>query len=596
MANIFGLNITRTAPRIIGAGSNFAARSAIAAAASASIPPQHAKLTPQLATLPFVKATGELPMTFPKQRNTATPAGLTKRNVDSNPYGDYYWSLPDKISPKQISSILRQALAGNMWQASQLSRLMADSWPTFAKCSFELRAAIASAKYVVHPHALPGEKPTPSAEEKADLITRAINSSFQPDRFSDEDGVNGMIFDLTGAIIDGVSVVEMLWDENATDPAGQNESIVRASAWVQPKNLAFTPDGRLGVARSNEANDMSYSGRVRNDLMDDPDKFLVAKFKSKSGSALGAGWMRKLAGYWVMIVYGRDFMLNFTQKYGNPFFDVAYDSGITDQTEIDRFENLARMAANQGYVVHPNNSEIKVGAAHTMSGENAQMAMMKLADMQCRELMLGQSLTTTVGDSGSRALGDVHNDVRTERIEEHAKWIARILTEQFADSLLRVNYGNAYRKNPERPTVEPDLTRPLSAIEQAQYMQNVSNSKVPVLADETYKRAGLQQPSPGDKVLIGGELVILEEPMTATEKGQKDFDTQLEQQKTVHSEFGDPEGPDTGQVQAAIAKASEQDRLDLEQLVTAAERAPHSNGELKMVKSKLTEILTKTRR
>ena len=590
MANFLGLNITLAAPKIRLGGSNFVERSRLAAVASASTPVSAAKITPQLAELPFVKASQELPATPPKQ---AGRSGLSERNVQGDALSDWYLQLPDKIPPKQISSILRGALAGNLWQQSQLTRLMADTWPTFAKCQFELRAAVASAKYVVHPYCRPGQKPTQTAEDKADLVTRCLNECFQPDRFADEDGVNGMIFDLTDALLNGVSIIELLWDENAIDPDGNPETTVRASAWVNTRNIACKANGYIGVAYASESGFMSFSNQVRGEIQADPDKFIVAKFKSKSGSPLGAGWMRKLAWYWVMIVYGRDFALNFAQKYGNPFFDVAYDSGITDQKEIDKFEELAKQAANQGYVVHPNNSEIKLGAAHSMGGENAQMAMMDLADQQCRELMLGQSLTTTVGDSGSRALGDVHNDVRTERIEEHAKWIARILTEQFADSVLRVNYGNSYRKNPERPTVEPDLTRPLSAGEQADYLQKVSNSTVPVMADETYKRAGLQQPSPGDKVLVRGELVILEDAATPTENRQKQFDEQLDQQLQVNSAMGDQAQPMA--IEAALATASESDWFELESLVTAAERASHPNGELKLVKSKLNQILNKKR-
>ena len=204
------------------------------------------------------------------------PEGLRRRNVDSDPLGDFYLQLPDKIPPKQISSILRQALAGNLWQQSQLSRLMADSWPMFAKCSFELRAAIASSKYAVHPYCQKGKDPTPTAIEKADLVREALECGFDTDRFADEDGINGMIFDLTDAIINGVSVTEMIWNED--------ETMVRASAWVHPRNLAFTADGRLGVAYAADSGEMSFSNQVKSRLMDNPDKFLVAKFKSKSGS------------------------------------------------------------------------------------------------------------------------------------------------------------------------------------------------------------------------------------------------------------------------------------------------------------------------
>jgi phage gp29-like protein len=589
--NIFGFQISRSAPRARLAGSNFAARSVLASVASATTPDSQARLTPQLAVLPFVKATGELPATFPTTKQTGF--GLPDRSVSSSPQSDYFWQLPSKVPPKQIVNILRQTAAGSLIYQHQLNRLMEESWPLFKKCLLELKLAIASAKYTVHAHCAPGKKPTPSAQDKADLVTRALNAGFQPDRFADEDGVNGMIFDLCEAIPMGVSIVEMLWNEDAIDPNGQNESLVRATGWVNPINITFTPDGRIGVSPGAAEGRMGFGGTV-NGVLNNPDKFLVAKFKSKSGTCLTAGLMRSLADIWTLVVYGRDFARLGMQKYGNPFLDIAYDSGITDQGMIRRFEELAALAAANGYCAHPNNSEIKITQGHPMGADNAQIAMMKLADEACQLLLLGQTLTSSVGSSGgNRALGEVHNDVRTERIEEHAKWIARILTEQFADSILRVNYGRSYAKNPERPTIEPDLTRPLSAVEQGQYLVAVSNSKVPVLAEPTYKRAGLEMPQPGDTVLINGEMVVMEEPTTPTEKRQKQFDEQLEQQLQVNQQIGEPSEPE--QIEAALRYARPEDKSELEYLVSAAEAAPHKNGEIVAVQTKLKQLLQKTR-
>jgi phage gp29-like protein len=584
VASIFGNIFTRPKLSLTVEGSdNFTARSVRSTVAAASVPAVRASVR---AELPALRAQQALPAQQPPRYGDQ---GLRNRAVQSDPLGDWYLNLPDKVPPKQISSILRMALAGNIWQQTQLSRLMADSWPVFAKCCFELRTAISSAKYVVHPFTRKDEKPSASAEAKADLVTEALNSGFQPDRFADEDGINGMVFDLTDAIVNGVSVTELIWNED--------ETMVRASAWVHPRNLAFTPDGRIGVAYAAESGYMSFSNQVRHDLMDDPDKFLVAKFKSKSGSYLGAGWMRKLTAYWVMIVYGRDFYMNFAQKYGNPFFDIAYDATVTDQTEINKFEELAKMAANQGFLVHPNSTEVKIGAAHTAGADNAQLAMMRLADEQCTTLMLGQTLTSSAPvNGGTRAQGDIHADVRNERIQEHCRWIARILTEQLADSICRVNFGKSYEVNPERPTVELDTTQQLTIQEKGTILKDVSQTQIPIKAETFYKKIGEEMPQPGDLVLQGGQLVILEEPMTATEKGQKDFDTQLQQQKAVNNEFGNPDHLDEQGVQAALAAASPEDRMEFEQLVTAAERAPHANGEITLVQAKLKQLVTKSRK
>lgn len=404
----------------------------------------------------------------------------------------------------------------------------------------------------------------------------------------------GMVYDLCDAIPMGISITEMIWNEDAQDPAGASESIVRATAWVNPRNIGFTSDGRIGVSDAAESGNMSYSNLVRGQLMDNPDKFLVAKFKSKSGSPLTAGLMRTLADIWTLVVYGRDFARLAMQKYGNPFIDLKYKSGTTDPSMIARFEQLAQMAAANGYCAHPDDSEIAIEPGHTMGADNAQIAMMRLADEACQLLLLGQTLTSSAPvNGGTRAQGEVHETVLEKIIEQNAKWIARILTDQFAESLCSVNYGNSYLRNPERPTVEPDLTRPLSITEKATFLKDMSQSKVPVIADKIYKQAGEQMPQAGDHVLQNGELVVFEEPMTPTEKREKEFAEQLDQQVSVNEAMGQP-----GEVPGddPLAAASVEDVRELENLVTAAERAPIKNGELILVERKWQEIVQKSRR
>jgi phage gp29-like protein len=314
------------------------------------------------------------------------------------------------------------------------------------------------------------------------------------------------------------------------------------------------------------------------------------------------------------VAYSRDFALNFAQKFGNPVIDIAYQPGIS-QEEIDALELSAKQLRNSGWIVRPNNGAITFAPEHRMGGDNAQMALMRFADQQCQLLMLGQTLTTDVADSGSRALGDVHENVRQEKIEELARWMAQILTEQFAESLLVENYGKDYLRNPERPTVLPDLSRPLSVAEKGLLLIQLTTSRVPLPADKVYELLAIEQPEPGDEVLVQGQPQLLEESLTPTDKKQKDFETQLDQQMQVNElmqpETGTAPPPGGGQessvqshripvnspsaILAALAVATEQERTELESLVSAAEKAPHTNGEVPIIQAKVTKLLNKRR-
>lgn len=541
---------------------------------------------------PFSKESGEVFAASPKK--VSRGEGLPNRVVEADPLGDWYLTVPSKIPPRQVESMLRMALSGNLWQLHQLVCKMRDTWPEFRKVELELRSSVASVELVAHPYCLPNQEPTETAKEKADLVQRAIDS-FKPDRFAEEEGQYGLSFDMTDSISLGVSISELIWDENATDPEGRPEKKIRASAWVHPRHYNFAADGSVGVAASEAAAENPAFPQQANSIpvLNNPSKFIVAKYKSKSGTCLGAGLARSLAVVWCAVTYGWDFMVAYSQKYGNPFLDIAYQAGI-DQNEVNKFVAAAKQAVNSGFSVHPNTGTINAHPAQGMGGESAHVQLRRMADEFCQKIYLGQTLTSqTPTNGGSLAQGVVHQDVLAQKVEGLQKWLARIYTEQLAESLLIENYG----ESSERPTVLPDTTRPLTTQEQCTFLAAVSNSTLPLPKKEVYGKLALPIPEPGDEVLIRGTPVILEEAITPTEQKDKDFEQQVNQQVEVAKvqqelQGGAPE-PGTAKassVRATLGKASPVDLDHLDRLVTAAEAAPHRNGEMTALKSALDKI------
>jgi len=543
------------------------------------------------------------------------PAGndgdLPARAVNADPMGDWYLALPSKLPPKEIESILRMALAGNPWQSYQLTQRMRDSWPMFKKCEFELRSAISNSTFVVHPYTLPGEEPSDTAKEKAELVRRTIEG-FKPDRFAEEGGFRDLVFDITDAILNGVSIVELIWDEDARDPQGNKEKRIKSAAFVHPRHYSWRADGTVGVASSETTNWLAFpSQRDPVQLLNNPSKFIVAKVKSKSGTPLGAGFMRPLALMWPMIVYGRDWMMNFAQKYGNPFMDIPYQAGI-GEAEVAKFERIASRAANQGYCVHPNSGEVKITPAQTMGGGNAHVELAKMADEACQILMLGQTLTSNTPSSGggSRAQGAVHENVRQERIEGLLKWVAGILTEQLVESLLIENYGNS----DERPTIAPDLTRPLDALEQAQFLTALSTCTVPLPVEDTYKKLGIIAPAAGDQVLISGKIGLLVDTETEIEANPQEpppvsYDENGLPMSNADGSYPAPPIPPVPaadksaggdnltkakfsgtRLRTILATLPENELAEVKKLTIAAKEAPHQNGELKALNEKLMKL------
>lgn len=563
----------------------------------------------------------------PKRPLVGASTDLAERLISSDPRDLWYLALPNKLTPNQVVMILRSALGGDIWQQWQLMSLMLDTWPMLRKCAHEIRQAVAGVDYTVRPYAEEGKEPTASAKEKADLVSRAMRN-MRPNPFSDEVGFHDMVYDITDAMLNGITLIELLWWDK------QAELLPRAAAWVHPRHFTFGTDGKMAVF------DVLYN-RLKWDLANknspgpDPNKFLCCQFKSRSGSSLGAGLMRPLAWYWSAVVFNKEWMLGFAQKYGNPFLDAAYQPGMSNE-EIESLKSFVKGAGSQGWCVHPDKATIQVHPAQSLGADNPQVNIMKQADDACQILLLGQTATTS-GTPGKLGGEDVHESVKRENVQAVARFVSRLLTEQFAAAIIRNNYGN----DDELPTIEADMTGEGDPQAEASRDSVFINAGIPLDAAEFYHRHNLKMPDKGDKVIVGGKLGVLgdtneeieavpkpppmlggpggevdeegnpipgaegaeedgeegegdeeeesdekdakEEPKKKADKGKKEEDDEEEEDEDV-----DASG--AIELERAIKAASDNELKELRECIIQANQAPEVNGEWEAVQVKIKTL------
>ena len=90
----------------------------------------------------------------------------------------------------------------------------------------------------------------------------------------------------------------------------------------------------------------------------------------------------------------------------------------------------------------PEGSEVQILEASKNGSDNPQNHLIDLADRVCDILILGQTLTTDVGDSGSRALGDVHAAVRQDNLKDACDWAAQNINDQVIRKAISFNFGD----------------------------------------------------------------------------------------------------------------------------------------------------------
>ena len=405
-------------------------------------------------------------------------------------------SLGSKQSPANVIAILRAALGGDIRQQYQVYELMEDSWARLAKNLHELKSAAAGATYTVMPYTERGERPTDSAQAKADFVQYAIDG-WRGNPIEGTNGFRNAIYDLCDGVGKGFSVQEILWEMK---PEG---ICPKSTYFCHPRYYSF-PYDKTDLMLSPQG-DGVYEEFPSN-------KFIVGIYKNRSGNSMGYGLLRQLAYWWSGQNFCRDWLLNFAQVFGQPLRWATYDPGAAANIKNDIADMLENMGS-AAWGAFPAGTQVEFKEAGKSGQDNPQSYFIQVADKLCDITILGQTLTTDVGDSGSRALGEVHEDVLRSRLQDVCDWAADVMNEQLVTALCELNYGD----REEMPKLVPDLAGPGDPVLEAQRDQILLTSGVEMPREWFYDRHDVPMPQSGEDIISPPEPAAMQPPMFAKE-------------------------------------------------------------------------------
>lgn len=154
---------------------------------------------------------------------------------------------------------------------------------------------------------------------------------------------------------------------------------------------------------------------------------------------------------------GVKFWLIFLEKFGMPTAVGTFPGG-SEQEAIDKLLDAGGSMSTDSVIAIPEGFSLEPFEA-SRSGTSDYETLCKYMDAAITKATVGQTLTTEVGDSGSRALGDVHMDVK----QSIAKADADLICESFNDGPVRhlvdANFNvTAYPRVHRKIEAEDDLT------------------------------------------------------------------------------------------------------------------------------------------
>lgn len=390
--------------------------------------------------------------------------------------------------PTKVERTVRAALNGDPLPQMLLFNAMVDTWPDLGQALNQVTDEVTKAPLNIEPFAEEGEEPSQQAQDKARLIKR-LAKSMRPDLRTRRDGWQGTLKGLGMGYYYGIAVREVHWEQSdVLIPISTTELdpiyYRYPSMGGDEDRLMFSPKGRLGGM---------------NNLEDfDPDHFLVGENRWHRGGTLTTAPLRALIGYWLAANYGLKWLMQYSQIYGVPFRIGTYPEGDTCAKNALNGA-LANLGA-AGYAAAPAGTKIETIPLPASAAALPQKELIEMANNAVAKFILGQTLTSDVGSSGSRALGDVHEKVRRDRIESCVCFVSALINSQLIPAVVRANWADE-TELPHMQAEWPDDEDGLTKVERDEKLFSGS-MRLPVAKRYVYERHGIPEPEDGEELFL----------------------------------------------------------------------------------------------
>jgi phage gp29-like protein len=405
--------------------------------------------------------------------------GLSQEAVVGSVNDRVWQGFRPTMTPSEVANVLRGAINGDPLAQHNLFDNMIGTWPDLGKALLEISDEAAMAPLNVVAYAPDGEEPSPSALDKAAAI-RGLKKSMRPQANTRREGWGGTVREMALGYFYGITVREIYWgglSKEGQFPVSTEELNPVYYRYPihgnQADKLLFSPNGRSGM-----------------ELYEfDTKKFLVGEKRLHRGGILTTAPLRVLVPFWLAATYGLKWFMQYGQIFGVPFRLGKYKQD-DDKARVALSQALESLGAS-GWAAAPDGTDIDVVTGGQSGQSLPQKALIDMANAAANKFILGQTLTSDVSDSGSRALGDVHESVKRNRVKSVVSFVADILNNQLVPAVIRRNWGDEL----ELPHIEADWSDEEDALKKVERDEKLFGTMgLPVAKKDLYERHGVRMP------------------------------------------------------------------------------------------------------
>lgn len=346
---------------------------------------------------------------------------------------DRYSSYPSQgLTPERLAAIFREADHGEILRQAELFEEMEEKDAHLGSVLQTRKLAAAGLEYEVA--AASGDN---EDEEIASFVREAL--------FRIEDWDEALI-DLLDAIGKGFSVAELMWD---IEPSTRS-AWIRQLRWRHQKRFTFLyppaqspPKGGIPDNGKGEESQMprllTAASAVYGEVLP-PNKFVVHRYRSRSGITPRAGILRPCAYMYLFKNYTIKDWVIFNERFAMPMRVGKFGAGVSEADRRALRSAVFNLGSDAAAVI--SDSTVIELLESQGKGASAEVyeKLVDFCDRSVSKAVLGQTLTTEQ-TRGTYATARIHQMVRQDLLEADAKALARTITMQVVRPLVEFNFG-----------------------------------------------------------------------------------------------------------------------------------------------------------
>lgn len=238
--------------------------------------------------------------------------------------------------------------------------------------------------------------------------------------------IHKLINDILDATLYGFQPLEIIWKKNKSGYILPTKIIAKPPEW-----FCFDDDNNLKF-RTKE----NYYGELLPNK-----KFLLAQNNQSYNNPYGERTLSRVFWNVTFKKGGMKFWVVFTEKYGMPHLIGKHPRGATKE-ETNTLADMLEEMVQDAIAVIPDDSSVEIQEASKSSSAEIYEKLIDKMNAEISKAILGQTLTTEIGSTGSYAAANTHMAVRQDIIDSDKKLVESVINQLIA-WIYEINYSNA---------------------------------------------------------------------------------------------------------------------------------------------------------